>query len=87
MIPDWLKQRLELENKDGIVSVSKIHHEPKPCDDCGKTVENRCMTIRKNQMPQPHWKITCTACKLIKNPDTGKFEPRVSQYMREKYGN
>lgn len=86
MIPDWLEARLVLKNKDGIVSVEKIKYEEEPCEDCGKCVCNRRLTIRKNTVPRPHWKITCLVCNLSRNPDTGEFERKTSQYMREKYG-
>lgn len=56
------------------VRIIKIKHQPKPCEDCGKTVTNRIISIRRYEYPQTHWRKYCGACYKTQNPFTGKYD-------------
>jgi hypothetical protein len=54
--------------------VESIKHYPQPCEDCDATVVDRKLWHRYTQNPIPHCKTQCLACKLYKNPETGKYD-------------
>lgn len=52
----------------------KLIKEKRPCEDCGKKVEDRVINIQKYSTPVPHWRRRCTACGFTQNPDTGEYD-------------
>jgi hypothetical protein len=74
----WQKGALEQDS----FRVKKIKHEPKPCEDCGKLVEDRRIRIsvsKESHVRQGHCKHHCQSCKLYKNPITGEFDMTFHQ--------
>ena len=51
-----------------------IKAEPKPCDDCDRTVVNRHTSSRISIRPVKHWRTICDNCKCYHNPKNGKFD-------------
>lgn len=92
-LPKEIAQRLEYRvvNGDHVdnSAVSKIHHDPRPCEDCGMTVTDRQIhaKLRKNDPSEKlaeytarHWALQCQVCKLMRNPTTGVFDIPINEY-------
>ncbi len=69
-------QEFEISKDDnptlGLV-LKKLHYEPKPCEDCGRLVENRVIQYKVLEFPEPHWRTSCKNCSKTQNPETGEF--------------
>lgn len=65
----------------------KVHHEAKPCEDCGKIVENRRLrlSVNRSSLSTHHIKYQCQNCKLYKNPTTGVFDMTFKDINRHFY--
>ncbi len=55
-------------------AIKKLKPQIRNCEDCNLIVENRVTYIRICQYPEAHWRETCQACGMTRNPDNGKFD-------------
>lgn len=55
-------------------TIIKMHHEPRPCDDCPKIVVDRQVHSRLCTTPEPHWRHHCTGCQMTYNPTTDRYD-------------
>ena len=83
-IPKEILDRIEWKSTgemDAAVPVPKrITHEPKPCEDCGMSVTDRRIAIRRRETPQLHWARQCLNCKLQQHPETGEYTVEPKDY-------
>ena len=84
-IPTEILERIEWQrghhNGDPL-RVKKVKHQARPCEDCGKLVEDRRIRIsvsKESHVRQAHCKHHCQSCKLYKNPTTGEFDMTFHQ--------
>jgi hypothetical protein len=54
--------------------LTKIKHEVKNCEDCGRLCQGRRVEMRMCSYPRDHFRQHCKFCGLTKNPLTGKFD-------------
>ena len=103
IIPTEILDLLEFKTVQGdspVPRLTKIHHQPHPCEDCGMTVTDRRIDIRwqrcivnsnQDMGSEPrHWAQQCMVCKLKRNPDTGKFDIPINEYpafLKRKFNN
>ena len=74
----WIKQG---HLKGDPLHVESIRHEPKPCEDCDRTVENRRVQIRHHTSPQPHFRRKCLNCKLYYNNLTKQYDLESTEVL------
>lgn len=77
-IPQHILDRLEFTKpKDGeIAHVKRVRHSPRPCEDCGRVVENRTIRISISQSASTHRHIKrqCKICGFYYNDETGCYD-------------
>ena len=79
-IPKEIMDRLEwkkslVEQDDPVIK--SIRHDPKPCEDCGKIVEDRRIRSSVNYGSATkiaHIKHQCKSCGFYRNPTNGVYE-------------
>lgn len=90
------KDRREFLEQNGGVNptlapkIIKIHHEPKPCEDCGRIcAKPRRLDHKLIHSVAPHWRTFCNICKCNRHPVTGEFTLGNGQvnYVYQKYLN
>lgn len=79
LVEEWTPATGESKLKRADLVIKKIKPMPKQCEDCGLVVDKRIVTFSCNSVPFPHWKESCKACNLWRNPDTNKFEFTYNQ--------
>lgn len=93
MIPEEILKRLHFDKRCEtplVAKVTRIDSEPKPCESCGKLVENRIVESGFYPSPKPHWRSKCKICSLWRNPDTGEFTitaQKIHTFFAQKYRN
>jgi hypothetical protein len=80
---DELEENKESEPQGPNESVPPVIIRLKPqkrnCDDCECVVTDRRVERKLHHTNKPHWREYCTACKLYKDPRTGRFELTAKQ--------
>jgi hypothetical protein len=90
-IPKDILNRLEFKTSKKEPALGpvlrKVNPIEKPCDDCGKIVLDRRvrLSVNRSKLTKPHVKHHCQACKLYKNPTTGKFDMTFQEINRHFY--
>ena len=52
----------------------------KPCPDCDRKVKNRTIDLKLIAQPVRHWRKTCTECRWLQDPSTGKYSIKPGDY-------
>jgi len=88
-LPKEIEQQLEFKEKKGEEAappiLAKVHHRPKPCEDCERIVCDRHQMFRYHNSVKhyPHWRVTCRSCNLVCNPHSGRYDltPQQAQVI------
>ena len=74
-IPQHLLDLIEFKQGEGDTFLRPCGYKsnPKPCDDCGRIVIDRIVTIKKNGYPITHIREKCKSCDKYRNPVSGEF--------------
>jgi hypothetical protein len=73
-IPEDIKKRVELVVKDDMLTVKKVLHQSKPCENCGLEVQNRTENITINRgVNQGVIRRRCAPCGKYYNCLTGEY--------------
>jgi hypothetical protein len=70
-------QEIEIDTKSNptlAVQLKKLKSQKHVCEDCHNSVTDRVVNCRLYSYPVPHWRTTCEACNMVKNPQTKQFD-------------
>lgn len=62
------------ENPTLNIGIKRLKSQPRACEDCGLVVKDRVVTQTVYLFPKKHWRIACSGCRKVKNPETGDFD-------------
>ena len=76
---DIFRQGVEFQidrknNPTWALEVKKLKPQVRKCEYCGDEVIKQTFNKRIVQYPRPFWKESCSSCRRVKNPITGKFD-------------
>lgn len=78
---EWEANEEEMIGEEVVVSdndtlpprITKLKPHVELCPDCGETVLDRTVAIKKCYTNKPHWRQQCVTCKKHRDPRTGEF--------------
>lgn len=66
--------REQLPNESVPPKIKRLKFDPKPCEDCGQTLEQHRQCEKKLYISgTTHWREKCLNCNRYRHPETGKF--------------
>jgi len=86
MIPKHILDLLDIKHTAQDPIPYRVTTKPRPCDDCGKTVENRTVNINLCRRGEyAYWRRSCNICRLSSlDGETWQNSATIESKMRRK---